>query len=394
MKYLLFFLVSTIAISAIGQTSSGAFEKANQLIAEKKYDSAFKNLNDADPDNNIPDIVLLKMDIALKYFITSISHQFFGLKDLKPEEDIFELRGKEGSYSMYNFPVNEILDKLIKLYPNNYHLKKGLADYYYEVHLKYGSNWIIETDELLNLIKTNYSLAIENGVYDYLSFYTLGYLSLLNEDYKNAIASFDRSIKLKDDYASSYYNLAYAYLSQNERQMAIPNAKKAYDLYTDSVYKGDAARMIAVIYAELDSISNSIVYYEQSNIIDPENYYTVKPLLDLYLKTNDDKYKMLTDDFFNLAPDNPTIYNDLISIYHDSNKGSEVIKFLESKLSTYKANEAVFANINFYLGRAYFDLDKKKAIVHFEVARDTFKKVFDKKHPVFKMIDDAIMQLK
>lgn len=392
-KYYLLLLASAIWLTTVAQSNSDILKEANSLIAERKYDSAFKKLAAADPNNKQPELVLLKEDIVLNYFLTSINHQLFGLKDLNPDEEISNLRGKDGIYSMYSFPINEILDTLIKLYPDNPKLRKGLADYYYEAHLKYGDNWIIGPEELLNLIKTNYGLAIEKDIYDHISFYALGYISLVEGENEKAIPYFNRSIELNENFASAYYNLAYAHLNQNNTGSALINAKKGLDLYTDPVYKGDAARMIAIIYSELDSVQSSINYYELSNKIDPDNYYTLGPLLNLYLQTKNENYHATTEDFFKLGPDNPTIYNDLFSIYESNEVATELIGFLESKLSEYKGVEAAYANINFYLGRAYFDIDKKKAGEYLKTARNEFAKIFDKNHPVFKVIDDGLKQL-
>ncbi len=381
-------------ISAFGQTNSDVINNAKNLIAEKKYDSAFKLLDKSDSKNEIPDIVLLKEEIVLNYFVTSIMHQVFGLKDLNPNETIWDYRGKPGEYNMISFPVNEILDKLIKKYPDNYKLNKGLGDFYYEVHLKYGDNWLKKNKELFDLIEKNYSKAIANGEYDYLTYYALGYIALSQEKYKESIPLFSKSIALDKDYASSFYNLAYAYLYINERDSAILNAKKSLDLYQDRTYKGDAARMVATIYSELNDDLKATEYYEISNSIDSNNYYTLKPLLNLYVKTGSEKVEKITETFYNLGPDKPTIYNDLSTIYFENNKINALANFYKSNLTKYESEPKIYGNLNFYLGRLYFETDKKVALDYFLKSKEIFTKVYDKDHQVFKVINDAIEKLK
>lgn len=393
-KYLSVFLLATLVLSTFGQDESEILKKSHGLIDEKKYDSAFKLLHGFDPKNDRPSIALLKEEIVLNYFVKSIMHQLFGLKDLKSNEDIYELRGQEGISSMYNFPVSEILDTLIKKYPENYELYKGLAEYYYEVHLKYGDNWFKKNDELLLLIERNYNIALDHNVYDYLTYYALGYISVLNEKYKESIPLFQKSISLNNDYASSYYNLAYAYLYLNDRENAILNAQKSLDLYQDQVYKADAARMLATIYKELNNEQKAIEYYELSDKIDPNNYFTLKPLLTFYLKSGDGKYKVLTDQFYKIAPGNPTIYNDLSLIYFENNKLSELAQFYKLNLSESKLEPKVKGNLNFYLGRIYIETDKKLATEYFVKARGIFAKIYDKDNEVFKAIDNALKELK
>jgi hypothetical protein len=55
---------------------------------------------------------------------------------------------------------------LIEIYPTNCKLYKGLADYYYDVHLRYEGRWLINEEELLSLIQTNYQKAIDGNCGD------------------------------------------------------------------------------------------------------------------------------------------------------------------------------------------------------------------------------------
>jgi len=380
--------------SVFGQTDTDILNNAKSFITNRKYNSAFKLLNEADPKNEKSDFVLLKEEIALNYFVQSIMHQMFGLKDLEPDEDINELRGQEGVSSMYSFPIDEILLELIKKYPENYKLYKGLAEYYYEVHLKYGDNWLKTNDELFDLIQKNYNLALSHNEFDYLTYYVLGYIALVKEDYKASIPYFLTSIKLNELYPTSYYNLSYAYLSLNDRDNALQNATKSLDLYSDQTYKGDAARMIATIYSEQGNESKMIEYYELSNEIDPNNYYTLRPLVSYYVKNGSDNLIQATTGFYELAPDNPTIYNDLYDIYYEYNKPDQLVEFFKSQLDKFKKDPQVYGNLNFYLGRITRDTDNMIASDYFIKAKESFSKVLDSNHQVFKIIEEALKDLK
>ena len=166
-----------IALTVAGQTEKGTLKKANELIKEKKYQSAYKLLNDFDPKNCNVEIVLLKEDIVLNYYITSIMHQVFSLKDLEKNEDIMDYRDKEGSFNMYMIEIDKVLDSLIKINPENCKLFDGLGRYYYEVQTKYGGKWLKGNNELYRLIETNYKInvsimgiALSNKNYDYIWF--------------------------------------------------------------------------------------------------------------------------------------------------------------------------------------------------------------------------------
>ena len=392
MKKVIVVFLTLLSLTVFGQTETETIKKANDLIANKKYESAFKLLDKFDPENSKPDIVLLKVDIVLNYFVTSIMHQVFALKDLEKKEDIMDYRGREGSFGMQMFQVDSILGKLIEIYPTNCKLYQKLGEFYYEVHLKYGDNWLKDESELSKLMQANFQKAVDGNCADYLSNYVLGYIKILQENYQECIPYFLKSIEQNKDYATSHYNLAYAYLFTDDRQNALKYAKNALALYTGSSYKGDAARMIGVIYRELEDDKKAIEYYELADKIDPENYYTLKPLLELYVKTNNKKSDKTAKVFFNLAPANPTIYNDLQEIYYSNKEENKLITFYKSQISAFKNNEKVQGNLNFYLGRIYIETDKKIAKEYFLKSKEIFGKIFNKDHQVFNAIDEGLKQ--
>ena len=392
MKRVTVVFLTLFSLTVFGQTEIETIKKANDLIANKKYETAFKLLDDFDKENSKPDIVLLKVDILLNYFVSSIMHQMFALKDLKPNENIMDYRGKQGSFGMQMFQVDSILGKLIGIYPTNCKLYKGLGEFYYEVHLKYGDRWLKNDSELFKLMQTNFQKAVDGNCADYLSNYVLGYVNISQKKYKECIPYFLKSIEQNKDYPTSHYNLAYAYLFSNDRQNALKYAKNALALYTDPKYKGDAARMIGVIYGELEDDKNAIENYELADKIDPKNYYTLKPLLELYVKTDNKKSDKTAKAFFDLAPENPTIYNDLGEIYYNDKKEDKLRDFYKSQLSEFKENDKVQGNLNFYLGRIYVETDKKTAKAYFLKSKEIFGRIFDKSHQVFNAIDDGLKQ--
>jgi len=389
-KIVKLFFLCFITIRVFGQPETLSIVKAKSLIDNKKYESAFRVLDGIDSKNTNPDIVILKEDIVLNYFVSSMMHQMFALKDLEKNEDISDFRGKEGSFAMHMFDVEKIIDSLLIIYPNNCKLYKGLGEYYYEVHLKYGGKWLKDDNELFKLMEADFQKTVDGNCADYLSYYVLGYINVSGQKYSKSIPYFLKSIEMNRDYASSHYNLAYAYLYTDEKQKAIEYAKNSLNLYTDRSYKGDAARMLGQIYSELKDEKNALENYELADKIDSGNYYTIKPLLNLYVKADNPKANKIILTFFNIAPNNPTIYNDLENIYFNNQKEKDLIFFYKSQLLTFKNIDKVQGNLNFYLGRIYLDTDKKLAKEYFLKAKEIFSKIYEKDHKVFTAIDDAI----
>jgi hypothetical protein len=386
MKPTLALLLIWAPFVAFSQNNSEILKKSEQLVTEKKYESAFQLLDKTDPKNDDPEIVLAKENIVLAYFVTSIEHQMFALKDLEPNESIEDFRGKQGSYSMHVYPADSIINRLIKLHPDNYKLYFGLGNFYYEAFIHYNANWLKTPEVLFELIEDNYKkgIAIHQG--DYMIYYQLGYINELQKKYQQAIDYFKQSVSLNDKYATAHYNLALAYIYAGNPSDGLKDALISIDEYTDKSYKGDAARMTADIYDAMKDTKNRVAYLEMSDKIDPDNYYTLKLLLDVYVKSADPKEKSLLGRFYLLDPANPTIYNDLYNIYSD--KLPELIAFYEGKLSEYQKNNKVYGNLNFYLAQAYINTQNKpKARECVQNARQAFATVFPKDSAVFKSLD-------
>lgn len=345
-------------LTGFSQTETQVIRKAKALVAEKKYDSAFKILSKYDTGNVKPGIVLLKEHIALNYSVLSLMNQLFAFKDLNKNENITDYRGKKGKYDMFGFPVDSILIRLIHRYPDNCKLYKGLGDYYWQVYLHYGDHWLIKSKKLLNLAKLNYEDAIKRQCANYHSYYVVGFIAVSGGRYKAAVPYFLKSIEMNksSNNANSYYNLGYAYLFSKEYKKALKYTKTSLMLYADPGYKSDAARMTGKIYSAMHDDKDALVYYERANKIDPGNYDNLNALLDLYAKYGSGKERATRKQFFDLEPSRPQEYNDLRRIYFQYNKMNDLIAFYKRQLPVFKGKTRIEGNLNFYIGSAYMDL--------------------------------------
>lgn len=392
MKTSILLVLSLLTLNLLGQIEAPTIEAANELIENKKYESAYTLLEKLDPENKKPEVAILKTEILMDYFVTSMMHQMFALKDLEEHEDIEDYRGQNGSFSMHMFAVDSILGGLIKQHPNNCNLHKTLGYFYYNAYLKYGKNWIIPEQEIVSKIKSNYTKLTSLSCDDYMSNYALGYIYLLEEKNKKSIPYFLKSIDLKDDYASCHYNLAYAYLFMDKREKALIYAKNALERYEDRQYKSDAARMVGQIYTELENEKEAITYYEKANQIDPNNYYNLKALLKVYVSNDHEFTNTITLKLYNLAPENPSIYDALDECYSLSSKEKELISFLQSQLLNAGNSKTVEGNLNFYLARMHVTSDKMTAKKYFLESKKAFEEVFKKDHSVFFIIEEGLKE--
>lgn len=389
MKRIITILLTLIAVTGYSQDQKDVLSAAQKLIEEKKYESAYVLLDNADPNNEKPDVVLLKENIVLNYFVTSMMHQVFALKDLKKNEDIMKYRGLTGTFSMFPFQVDSILLKLIAKYPDNCKLYRGLAFYYNEVLNKYGG-WLGNEEELEQNILNNCKKAIDGGCADYATYHNMGVVILMQEKTAQSIPYLQKATELDPDQADAHYNLAYAYLFTDQHDNALQQVKLALNLYKDKELKGDAARMAGQILMEKGEYHDALKYFELADKLVPDDYYNLRPMLKLYLVTGDKKATATAKRLFELAPENPTIYQSLEEAYTATLKISELISFYKAQMPKYKSNYIVLGNLNFYLGNLYMDIDKSTAKEYFLKAKEYFSHVFKNDHDVFGVIDEAL----
>ena len=379
-KILALFLA--FSFNALGQS---ALKKAESLVEERQYLSAFETLEKADPKNQNADILYLKTEIVLKYFVRSINHQIFALHDLAENEDLLELRMQsEGSYSMQVFQADSLIKNLLKDEPDNFKLHYILGRYYQEVYMKYGESPNMPETVLLKHMEMHFGIAYKNGIKKPMAAYGIGFYHLMQEDFSSAIPYLIDCTKLDSNYIPAHYNLAYAYLQLNRRTEAIAAAQKAFVLYEDQTLKADAARMIAVSYAELDSLEQALVYYRHSDTLNPQNFYTLKTLMQLEIVLDSLHFPGTRLRFYNLAPDKPSIYQELMDVHVANGKEQELLFFYQEQLSAEPTDSLQFANLNLFSAVLQKVLKQEEDWpISLARARKSFKEIYPADHQVF-----------
>lgn len=388
MRYLLLSLLLTWSIMLPAQS---ALAEAERLIEKERYLDAYQTLDKADPQNQNADIAIAKSYLLLDYFSRSIMHQLFALSNLKPGETLEQLRMEEaGSYTMVSFEVDSILKAILQKEPDNFKVHLCLGRYYHEVYLKYGAQAYMPESVLLKNMEIHYRIALNNGLEDPMAAYGIGYAKLLAEDYTAAISYLKQSTLLDSTYAPAHYNLAYAYFQKNQRQEVIRSGRKAYNSYRILEFKADAARMIAVTYLKLDSLEAALHFYRISDSLQANNYYTLKTLLELEGQLDSLKFPETRLRFFNLAPENPTLYQDLFSLHMALDKAAELDDFYVEQLEQTTSEDTLLRG-NLYLYRAI--LLKESSITEalwkqeLEAALEQFQSIYPPEHQVFVFID-------
>ncbi len=390
-KTLALIALLAVTVSGFAQIQSEIQKAAQSLVNLKKYESAFTLLDKYDPDNKIPEILLMKEDIVLNYYVSSLMHRAFALKDLEKNESIMDYRGQNGTFSMFFLPVDSLLLDLLSTDPSNCGLHKGLACYYNEVMNSYGNLWLKSSEEVSSLFEEHSNMAISGGCADYDTYFNLGIFHLSSERFHDAVYPLSKAVELDPKNPDAHYDLAYA-LFDTLKDKALEHAKTALNLYKDSEMKADAAFMVGSLLID-DNNKEAIKYLELSDKLYPNYHHTLSKLLYLYLTTGNKKAEKTATRLLNISPENPTIYDMLEREYTSSGKSDELVTFYENQLKNFKGNKKVTGNLYFYIAKNCMTKDKEKAKLYFLKAKETFKEVFDKDHYVFETIDSVLKEL-
>ena len=380
---------------ALAQTAPATelLARVDKLIQEKKYESAYQLLDDADPKNQRPELLLRKEQLVLANYLMSMNHRMFALKDLAPTETVAQLRGKAGEYFMHALDLPLELNRLQRKYPTNYALAKGLGDYYYQVQQCHCGEQDKTESQLLDLVVRYYGVAHTHGLGDYMSHYAVGYAKLVQKQAAASVAPFEKSIALNPQYPTSHYNLAYALMQLKRPAEAIPQARTAYNLYTDSELKADAARMLGHLYREQQQPVEAKKAYEQSLALQPDNYHSLKGLLALAVPARQANASELATQLYRLDPADDQMFNDIMDIYQASKQWAEAEAFFRSQLPTVPPQPAAQGLLHFYLAILNMQLNQPKAArPHFVEAQKHLTKVVAPGNELFTIIKKGLAE--
>lgn len=91
-----------------------------------------------------------------------------------------------------------------------------------------------------------------------------------------------------------------------------------------------------------------------------------------------------------MDPQDPTVYNNLITAYYNFGRTSALIPLLIKQLPDYGSDSTTVANIHFYTGELYLGSNNKLAKEYFLKSRVIFRKIFPPGNQVFEAIDEGL----
>ena len=166
------------------------------------------------------------------------------------------------------------------------------------------------------------------------------------------------------------------------------------DLIRDPMEKAVAYRQLADWYTEMGSQDKAIEYRRLCWETYPETYENIKPLISGELNLSNTvaaiKYSI---DFFSLAPKNPRVMQDLLSVYENP-AYAEIFHTVISELKVkYHHDNEALGNISVHYGM-YLEAigNNSAAIEQFNLAKLSFMAI-DKSHYVIEQIERCLSEI-
>lgn len=264
--FILLFILCLGTHAEVMASEKEVLKKADQLITERKYETAYDLLEKADGENKNPEIFLKKVDIALNYFIISMNHMIFNFQDLKEGENLLEVRGTKGDRKAYKLTIHETLSEYIKKEPKNWKYKRVLGyflfDYFNKFERQVGEKADISflTDSKKLLLE-----AYKHNECDVNSLNALGYFDYSEKKFDKAITYFKKSYKLNSEDMYTIYLLTACYFKTNKDDLAIKYGTIGLKLKNNQyALKADLAKMLGIIYKDKKDTKNAAKYFDMA----------------------------------------------------------------------------------------------------------------------------------
>lgn len=370
----LFNLYSQINLySGADSSTQLKLKKSDELILNKKYESAFNSLGQ---DNSNEYIIAKKTEICLNYFVQSLMHQMFAFKDISQNEDLYQLRNDKGTFNMIKFDPVKIIndyDKKNKI-PI---LNKALGDYYYDINLRYNGRWIISDDEVQKNSIKYYQLAYNSNCFTAESLANFGEICLSQGNNNQSIELYSKAIQLNNSQTNYHYNLAIAYKNIGNYELSLKEAEIAFIGYSNNVeYQIDSLLVCADSSFLNKQVQESIKYLIKGIQISNNDYRLYKKLNELYLSINDIKNANINaDKLFSMFPTNPGATQIILQNYLNANKQKELIDFYNRNIKIYQNQYEVLGNLYFHFASFYYNENNHELAANYaEKSRDNFIK--------------------
>ena len=179
--------------------------------------------------------------------------------------------------------------------------------------------------------------------------------------FDSAIESYQAALKIKPDYADSYYNLGNIYRTLNQPEKSILNYERAVEIlpnYFEAIFN------LGVSLEDIGHLDDAAERYEEAIIANPDFIEARINLGNIFQIHNDfDQAIEQYQSVLNLDPNNEEVLNNIGNIFRDLDQIDKAINYYERAIEV----NPKYAASQYNLGLIYQDLGQvSKAIDQFE----------------------------
>lgn len=410
MKHTIITIAIVLLVAATGFCGNPKKERktlaqAEELIAQKKYLSAYKFLDKYDPKNEKSVIFLKKVDIVQNYFLFNIMNQIFCIDNLPADKTVEELRGQEEASGCHTvmLPIDTIAEMLLLKEPSNAQLYRCLGDFYVSVARRFGDQWIEPTTQadLMARAREYYLKANNLGLNNNEIAANIAESYLHQENYRNARRYYANAIALSADTIANYhYNTALAYYldpDSGDFALAAKHSSIAARHYPQgSDYQYDALYILGMSQMRNDNPLQAIVCFEKANAISPNRNYLLFSMIEAQLKAQSPEWRTTAQTYLKLFADNTDLTSRLPELLAqtDSTKFDELKTILAERMQ-YTSDQLQIANLNLATAQVFmYGPDKSKARSFLLKAKDFFSRDSDEYDNILGFINQLLKHAK
>lgn len=393
------FLLLVLLLSAASLSAKDVYDGADAetkkligevdaLIYQKQYATAFGRLSDETNEY----IIAKRVEVAINYYVQSMMHQMFAFKNLDEDDDIEEVRGETGTYSLIFYNPEDVIKKFVEQNGEKPILDYALGLYYEDVHNRYGEDWLIPEDEIVENTCKYLLKAFEQGYYDSWSLSVLGTALYRHKDYEQAIQVYESKEKEYKMTGTDNYHLGILYWIVDEYQKGLDHVIVSADQYEDIPdYQADAYIVSARIALDMNDYKTTEKYLDLCYSKYPDDYRIYQYRICLYAAQNMNK-KVVENGLilFTYGVDNPKTCQLLIEGCNDYNNTTAAFDFFKAAIKQYKKNNAALANLYFHYAYEFYLIDNDAEAAKY--AKEA-RKYFDKSNTMTEEIDGLLKQL-
>ena len=361
------------AYAGADKKTQAALQNADKLIEQRQYASAFGSLS---MDNEY--FIAKQTEIATTYFIQSMMHQMFVLDNLQEGQDLMELRKNlTGTYNMTYFDPAKIIQEYTEKNGEKPILNYALGLYYSDVLRRYQGQWLISDEELVKNTITYLLKAYEKDCWDAWSMSELAYAYMKNGDYESAIKYYSVKLDNKEEFSiDDDYNFGLCNFFCDNYPLAQQYMEKSIKNYADnSAYLYDTYWVLSAIYINTQQYDLAQKALDNCKSLNMGDYRLYQRYISFYAILKD-KAKTLqaSADFFQIAPENPSVAQFIIQEYFDRTIEAWLPDFFEQELKRQNLSTGTLQNLYFHYAASLSYLDKKaEAAPIAEQARQAFR---------------------